>query len=65
MRNSFFGAIVWIMSKLYNNDSGNLNKLSGYGYIFEIGQLAYRYLLCKTSDSTIAEYEKYWREWWN
>jgi len=42
------------------NSSEDLNKLSGY--IFKIEQLAYRCLLCKTSYSTITEYEKHTKD---
>jgi hypothetical protein len=38
----------------------DLNSLSGY--IFKIEQLAYRCLLCKTSFSTIVEYEKHTKD---
>ncbi|CAF1012929.1 unnamed protein product [Adineta steineri] len=39
------------------NSREDLNNLSGY--IFKIEQLTYRCLLCKTSCSTICEYEKH------
>ncbi|UJR29730.1 hypothetical protein I4U23_017278 [Adineta vaga] len=42
------------------NTREDLNNLSGY--IFKIEQLAYRCLLCKTSCSTISEYEKHIKE---
>jgi hypothetical protein len=42
------------------NSSEDLNKLSSY--IFKIEQLAYRCSLCKTSYSTIIEYEKHTKD---
>jgi hypothetical protein len=42
------------------NSRDDLNCLSGY--IFKIEQLAYRCLLCKTSCSTILEYEKHTKD---